>query len=120
MESDQYKQPRFQQEGGQSQAKFEYEIIGSTCEELPKLEEITRHLILVLHKTSKPELRYFKKYIHESGDPDDLCNALLDYIDPEIWGLEGKPVTHGLLENILRSQNQMKRSFIVLEDTSIT
>ena len=99
-----YEQPRCQQEGRQSQAELEHKSIGSTCEEFPKLEEITRHLIVVLRETSKPDLKYFMDYIHKFGNPEDLCNILLDYINPEIRELEGKPVTHGLLENIRRSQ----------------
>lgn len=64
------------------------------------LEGITRHLIQVLRETSKPDLRYFKNYIDKFDDPDDLCIALLDYVDPKIRGLEDKAVTPGLLKNI--------------------
>lgn len=103
-ETDVLRQPRLQQEDGQSKAKLEYESIGSTCEVFPELEEITRHLIQVLRETSKPDLRYFTNYIHKFDDPDDLCNALLDYLSPKIRRLEGRPVTHGLLENIRWSQ----------------
>lgn len=94
------KQSRVQQEDRQSQAELEYESIGCTCGNFPDLEGITRHLIQVLRETSKPDLRYFKNYIDKFDDPDDLCIALLDCVDPKIRGLEDKAVTPGLLENI--------------------
>ena len=99
-----HKQPRLQQENVQSQAGAKYESIGSTCEIFPELGGVTRHLIQVLRWTTKPQLRSYKNYVGSFRDPELLCRALLDCIDPQIRELEGKGVTHRLLEEIRRTQ----------------
>lgn len=54
----------------------------------------------VLGETSRPGLRYYKNYTDTFDDPNDLCIALSDYIDPEMRRGEGRSVPHGLLENV--------------------